>query len=100
MSLSDGLDPYFFRRNWKGRGLGRNEWTESCLFHARVGIFFTDDMIEVCFPICTLNMRVNNQVSCQGKGRSRKNESTFGGLHNSVTFGTVINFLKTLTVCF
>ena len=31
---------------------------------------------EKLLPICTLNSRVNNYVSSQGKGINRKNEST------------------------
>ena len=38
---------------------------------------FIDNMIKVIFPICTLNWRVNNFVSRQGKGGvKRRNEST------------------------
>ena len=32
---------------------------------------FIDDMIKVLFPICTLNWRVKNFVSRQGKGKNR-----------------------------
>ena len=37
---------------------------------------FIDKMNKVFFPICTLNWRVNNCVSHQGKGINRRNEST------------------------
>ena len=34
-------------------------------------------MIKVLFLICTLDWRVNNFVSCQGKSINRRNEKTF-----------------------
>ena len=37
---------------------------------------FMDNMIEVLFPICTLNWRVNNYVSHRGKSINTRNEST------------------------
>ena len=37
---------------------------------------FMDNMIEVFFPNWTLNWRVNDYVSRQGKGINRRNEST------------------------
>ena len=41
---------------------------------------FLNNMIEVLFPICTLNWRSNNNVSRQGKGINRRNESTIDNL--------------------
>ena len=38
--------------------------------------YFIDIMTNVFFPICTLNWRVNNYVSRQGKGIKRRIEST------------------------
>ena len=35
-----------------------------------------DNMIKVLFPICTLNWRVNNYVSCQGKGINGRTDRT------------------------
>ena len=35
-----------------------------------------DIVIKVFFPICTLNWRVNNYVSRQGKDINRRNEGT------------------------
>ena len=37
---------------------------------------FVDNMIEVLFPIYTMNWRVNTYVSRQGKGLNKRNEST------------------------
>ena len=37
---------------------------------------FKHNMIKVIFPFLTLNWRVNNYVSRQGKGINRRNEST------------------------
>ena len=59
---------------------------------------FVDNMIKEFFPICTLNWRVNNYVSRQGKAITRKNEITMIVIQNfSVWFCTF--FLKSLTVC-
>ena len=33
-------------------------------------------IMQVLFPICTLTWRVNNNVSRQGKGTNRRNETT------------------------
>ena len=41
---------------------------------------FIGNMIKVIFPICTLNWRVNSSVSRQGKGISRRNDSTNFGI--------------------
>ena len=35
-----------------------------------------DNIIKVLFPICTLNWRISNIVSRQGKDINRRNEST------------------------
>ena len=47
-----------------------------CLFPAKVGIFFIDNMIKVPFTVCTLIWRVNINVSRQGGGINGRNEST------------------------
>ena len=76
MSISDGLDPYFFCR--KMERLSVKEEMDGEVFISRQSRHypFVDNMIKVLFPICTLLWRVNNYVSRQGKGITRRNEST------------------------
>ena len=64
MSISDGWDPYFFRRKMeKTRYVTEEMHGEMFFFPARVGTFsFINIMIKVLFPICTLIWRVNNYV--------------------------------------
>ena len=77
MSFSDGLDPYIFlsmmekTRSMKGEMDG-----EVFVSHQIRHFTFKDNMIKVLFPISTLTWRVSNYVSRQGKGLSRRNEST------------------------
>ena len=68
MSISDGLDPYFFRRKMEKTQSVKEEMDGEVLFPAKVGILpFIDNMIKVLIPICTLVWRVDNYVSRQGK---------------------------------
>ena len=48
------------------------------VFISRLSRYFSfiNNMNKVFFPICTLNWRVNNYASRQGKGINRRNEST------------------------
>ena len=52
---------------------------------------FVNEMIKVFFPIYTLNWRANNYVSRQGKGISRRNETTIMILQN-VPLGITLIF--------
>ena len=55
---------------------GRDAW-QMCLFAAIVGIFgFVVNMVEDLLRICTPTWNVKKYVSCQRKGKNRKNEST------------------------
>ena len=66
MSISDGLDPSYERRD---------EW-KVCLFLARVGnLTMMLQFIKIFIRICTLTWRVDNFVSCQGKGINSRIES-------------------------
>ena len=68
MSIPTDRTLTFSVERWKRCGPWRMKWTEACLLPAKVGIFsFINNMIKVLFPICTLNWRVNNYVSRQGK---------------------------------
>ena len=52
-------------------------------------------MIKVLFPICTLTWRVNNYVSCHGKGFRQKKKSTFNNIIIIITIIIIIiiNFI-------
>ena len=77
MSISDGLDTYFFRRMMeKTRSMKEEMDGEVFISRQSRNFSFIDNMIKVIFAICTLNWRVNNYVSRQGKGINRRNEST------------------------
>ena len=82
MSISDGLDPYFFRQKM-GKTRFMKEQMEGKVFISRQSRHFSfiNIMIEVLFPICTLNWRVGNCVSRQGKGINRRNESTIFNIY-------------------
>ena len=76
MSISDGLDPYVFRRKMeKTRSMEEQMDGEVFISRQSRHFPFIDNMIKVIFPICTLIWRVNNHVSRQGKGINRRNES-------------------------
>ena len=73
MSISDGLDPYIFRRNM-GKMRSMKEEVDGDVFNSRQSWhFFKVNMNKVLFPICTLNWRVNNYVSRQRKDVNRRN---------------------------
>ena len=68
MSISDGSDPYFFRRKMEKTRAVKEKMDGRVIFPAKIGIFsFIINMIKVLFPICTLIWSVNNYVSHQGK---------------------------------
>ena len=55
----------------------KEEMDGEVFISGRSGHFSSVDiMIEVIFPICTLNWRVNNYVFRQGKSVNRRNENT------------------------
>ena len=54
-------------------------------------------MIQVLFPICTLNWRVNNYVSRQEKVINRRNESTVF-IIKIVAFSVLYSMFPSLTV--
>ena len=92
MSISDGLDPDFFRRKMeKTRSMKEEMDIDVFIFRQSRPFSFIDNTIKLFFPICTLNWRVNNYVSRQGKGIDRRNEST-KILINFVAFGIRIIF--------
>ena len=77
ISISNELHPYFFRQKMeKTRSMKEEMDGEVFISHQSWHFSFLDNMIKVLFPIRTLNWRVNNYVSCQGKGINRRNEST------------------------
>ena len=79
MSISDGLDPCFFRRKME-KTWSMKEELDGEVFVSRQSrqfSFIVNNMIKVIFPICTLNWRVNNYVYHQEKGIKKRNETTF-----------------------
>ena len=69
MSISNGLDPYFFRRKMERTRPMKTEMDgEAYISRQSWHSSFFDDMIKVFFPIYTLYWRVNNYFSRQGKG--------------------------------
>ena len=76
MSIFDELDPYFFRRKMENTRSMKEEMDGEVFFASQSWHFsFTDNIIKVLLPNCTLNWQVNNHVSRQGKGKNRKKES-------------------------
>ena len=65
MSISDGSDPYFFRRKMKKARSVKEEMDGRVFISASFSLI--NNMIKVLFPICTLIWRANNYVSRQGK---------------------------------
>ena len=67
MSISDGSDPYFFRRK-KEKTRSVKEEMDGRVFISRHGRHFSfiHNIIKVLFPMCTLTWRVNIYFSCQG----------------------------------
>ena len=77
MSISNGLDPYIFRRKMEKTRSTKEEMDGDVFISRQSRHFsFIDKMIKVLFPICTLNWRVSNYVSHQGKDMNNKIEST------------------------
>ena len=77
MSISDGLDPYFFRQKMeKTRSMKEEMDGEMFISRQSRHFFFLDNMIKVLFPTCKLNWRVNNYVFRQRQGINRRTEST------------------------
>ena len=77
MSISDGLDPYIFlSKDGKDAIYEKRNGRRGVFPRQSRHFSYIDNMIEVLFPICTLNWRVNNYVTRQGKGIKRRNEST------------------------
>ena len=68
ISISDGWDPYFFRRKMEKTRFVK-EKMDGRVFISRQSRHFSflNNMIKVLFPIFTLIWRVNNYVSRQGK---------------------------------
>ena len=69
MSISDGLDLYFFRRQMEKTRSVEEKMDGEVFISRQKGHFpFIDNMIKVRFPFCSLIWRVNIYVSRQGKG--------------------------------
>ena len=65
MSISDGLDPYFFRREIEKTRSVKEEMDGEVFILRQSGHFSSIEyMIKVFFPVCTLNWRVS--ISRQG----------------------------------
>ena len=77
MSISDGLDPYFFRRKME-KTRSMEEGMDGELFISRQSRHFSfiDTMIRKHFPISTLIWHVNKYISLQGTCINRRNEKT------------------------
>ena len=72
MSISDALDPYFFREKMEKTHRMKEEMDgEACISRQRRHFSFIDNMIRVLFTLCTSNSRLNIYVSRQGKGINR-----------------------------
>ena len=100
MSISDGLDPYFSRRKTEKTRSLKDEKDGEVLFSRQSRLFsFIDNMIKVPFPIFTLNWRVNNYVFAKEKIQIGETKVLLLS-YNFLAFGTVLSFLKMLTVCF
>ena len=68
MSISEGSDPYLFRRKMEKTRSVEEGMDGRVFISGQIGIFFfINIMIKVLFPICTLIWRVNIYVSRQGK---------------------------------
>ena len=88
MSIFYGFSQYFLRQKMEKTRPMKGEM-DGDVFISRQSrhFFFINGMIKVLFPICTLTWRVNNYVSCHGKGIKRRNENTTS--INIDDFGTV-----------
>ena len=77
MSISDGLDPYFFRRKIeKTQSMKEKKDGKMFISHQVQHFSSIDYMIKALFPIRSLIWRVNNYVTGQTKGINSRNEST------------------------
>ena len=77
MSISGGLEPYFIRGKMEKTRSMKEEMNGEVIISRQSWLFsFIDNMIKIFSPICTLNWRVNNYVSRQGRGIDKRNEST------------------------
>ena len=93
MSISDGLDPYFYCRKMKKTWSMKEEMDgEVFISHQSRHFSFIDKMMKVLFHTCTLIWRVNNYVSRQGKGINRRNESTIFIIIQFVAFRCCTKF--------
>ena len=104
ISVSNGLDPYFFRLK-KEKTRSVEEEMDGRMFVSRQSRHFSfmNNMNRVLLLICTSNWRVDFYVSRQGKDINRRNESTIiNKLYNFVAFGIipfeVINYLLSLKI--
>ena len=77
ISISNGLESYIFCQKMEKTRSGKEEMDGKVFIYRWSRHFsFVNDIINVLFPICTSNWRVNIYVSRQGKGINRKNEIT------------------------
>ena len=76
MSISDGLDPYFFHRKVEKTRSMKEEMDGRVSISLQSWYFsFLKNMVKVLFRKCTLKWRVINFVSHQAKGVNRRIES-------------------------
>ena len=76
MSISDGLDPYILlSKDGKDAVYERRIGQKGGYFPPELA-FCSVNNLTVLFPILSLDWRVNNFVSRQGKGMNRRSEST------------------------
>ena len=77
MSISDGLGQYILCREME-KTRSMKEGMNGKVFFSRLSrhFLFVDNINKVLFPSCTLTKRVNNYVSRQGQGISRRKEIT------------------------
>ena len=75
--IPNGLDPYIFlSEEGKDAVYERRNGRKGVYFPPELAFFVVINSVKVLYPICTLNWRVKDCVSRQGKGKSRRNEST------------------------
>ena len=76
MSISDVLDPYFFRAQMEKTHSGKKDMDGEVFIARQSRLFsFLNNMIKRLLPICSLNWRLDNYVSRQRKSKNRRNES-------------------------
>ena len=77
MSIFYVLGPSIFRRKMEKTRSMKEEMDGKLFVSGQSRHFsFVNSMIKALFPFCTLTWRANNNVSFQGKGLNRRNEST------------------------